>query len=124
MAALSPNRSSLKSLLDDLYQLLLAHYRCEYVYKNSVATSLFLNGHNPKDAYLTSEFRSAQSRADVVILNGTSTIYEIKTEYDSLENSRPSSSIIEKCSTVSASWCPHREYDQQLLRSMATQGSW
>lgn len=34
---------------------------------------------------MTDEIRSGKSRADVVILNGTSTVYEIKSHYDSFE---------------------------------------
>jgi hypothetical protein len=34
---------------------------------------------------MTDEIRSAGSRADVVILNGTSTVYEIKSQYDSFD---------------------------------------
>ena len=34
---------------------------------------------------LTGEFRSGNSRADMVIINGTSTVYEVKSKYDSLK---------------------------------------
>ena len=34
---------------------------------------------------MTDEIRSANSRADVAILNGTSTVYEIKSQYDSFD---------------------------------------
>ncbi len=70
-------------VLELLYQGLTGFYRCEYVFKNAVAQSLFLLRHDPSSAFLTDEFRSGESRADVVILNGTSTVYEIKTELDS-----------------------------------------
>ena len=73
----------LKGVLDCLYNLLVTSYRCEYVFKNIIANALFLDLHDPAEALLTGEFRSGESRADVVILNGTSSVYEIKTEYDS-----------------------------------------
>jgi hypothetical protein len=53
------------------------------VLKNVIANRLFLDLHDAERAYLTQEFRSGLSRADVVILNGTSTVYEVKTELDS-----------------------------------------
>lgn len=77
--------SPLKDWFEYFYSLLLEKYRCEYVYKNIVSTSLYLDRvHEPENSLLTSEFRSGSSRADTVILNGTSTVYEIKSKYDSL----------------------------------------
>jgi hypothetical protein len=70
---------------DFFYRLLFEKYRCEYVYKNAIATKLFLSRHSLQNSFMTDELRSASSRADVAILNGTSTIYEIKTKYDSFD---------------------------------------
>lgn len=66
------------------YSILVRKYKCEYVYKNSVANQLYLKNHRPNKALLTDEFRIGVSRADVVVINSTSTVYEIKTKYDSL----------------------------------------
>ena len=67
------------------YQLLFEQYRCEYVYKNAIATKIFLSRHSLQNSLMTDEIRSASSRGDVAILNGTSTIYEIKSQLDSFE---------------------------------------
>lgn len=67
------------------YRQLLDHYRCEYVYKNAIATKIFLSRHSLQNSLMTDEIRSAGSRGDVAILNGTSTIYEIKSEFDSFD---------------------------------------
>ena len=75
----------LEDWFEFFYSLLLDQYQCEYVYKNAIATSLYLRRHSLTDSVLTSEFRSGSSRADVVIINGTSTVYEVKTKYDSLK---------------------------------------
>ena len=76
----------LKNWFDFFYSLLFEQYRCEYVYKNAVTTSLYLDRwHLPENSLLTDEFRSGNSRADVVIINGTSTAYEVKSKYDSLK---------------------------------------
>lgn len=58
--------------------------RCAYVYKNVLARNRFLGKHSLSTASMLNEFRVGNSRADVVILNGTSTCYEIKSERDSL----------------------------------------
>ena len=67
------------------YRLLFEHYRCEYVYKNAIATKIFLSRHSLQSSLMTDEIRSVKSRGDVAILNGTSTVYEIKSHYDSFD---------------------------------------
>ncbi|WP_437497470.1 sce7726 family protein [Sorangium sp. So ce1099] len=74
----------LMHILDDLFALMSEHYRCEYIFKNAIVNKLFLELHDPSEATVVSEFRSGTCRADVVILNGTSSAYEIKTDLDSL----------------------------------------
>jgi len=75
----------LRDWFDFFYKLLFEQYRCEYVYKNAIATKIFLSRHSLQDSYMTDELRSGASRADVAILNGTSTVYEIKSQYDSFD---------------------------------------
>lgn len=80
------HQQPLKDWFDFFYSILLNQYRCEYVYKNIITTKLYLDEHHdPQESLLTGELRSGNSRADVVILNGTSTVYEIKSAYDSFE---------------------------------------
>lgn len=75
---------ALRDWFDFFYTLLFSHYRCEYIYKNAIATKIYLGRHHSlQKSLLTDELRSGNSRADVVILNGTSTVYEIKSAYDS-----------------------------------------
>ncbi|AXK38413.1 sce7726 family protein [Crenobacter cavernae] len=72
------------ALLDQGFDILVQDYRNEYVYKNLIARQLMLERHAPGEAVLLSEFRAYESLADLVILNGTSTVYEIKSELDNL----------------------------------------
>lgn len=58
-------------------------YKGEYFYKNIIAQKLFLKRHGEK-ATMLAEFRVGANKADCVILNGISTCYEIKTEFDTL----------------------------------------
>jgi hypothetical protein len=44
-----------------------------------------LDRHTPEISTLLTEFRADDCKADVVILNGTSSVYEIKTELDSFD---------------------------------------
>jgi hypothetical protein len=58
--------------------------RDEYVYKAALAKRILLGRHNLNTACMLTEFRAGASKADVAILNGTTTVYEIKSERDSL----------------------------------------
>lgn len=62
--------------------------RNEYVYKTAIAHKILLGTHSLTTASMLSEFRVGTSKADVVILNGTSTVYEIKSERDNLDRLR------------------------------------
>jgi len=70
---------------ESIYNLIARSHRSEYVYKNAIANKILLGRHSLNTSYMLTEFRVGNCKADVVILNGTSTVYEIKSEYDSLE---------------------------------------
>jgi len=67
------------------YQYLRRNYRCEYVYKNEIANQLLLRFHNDNSATLLREVASDRSIADIVIVNGHTVAYEIKTELDNFD---------------------------------------
>ncbi|MFG1272179.1 sce7726 family protein [Xanthobacter flavus] len=58
--------------------------RDEYVYKAALTHKILLGRHSLRTAVMLNEFRVGTSKADLVILNGTATVYEIKSERDSL----------------------------------------
>ena len=74
---------TLNSFFDYVYSLLNEYYRNEYVYKNAIANKILLGRHSLRTSKMLTEFRVGKNKADVVILNGDSTVYEIKSEYDS-----------------------------------------
>lgn len=59
-------------------------YRHEYVYKAAITDKILLGIHSLQTASMINEFRVGGCKADVVILNGTATVYEVKSERDSL----------------------------------------
>ncbi len=75
---------SLRDFFDDLYSILSAHYPSEYIYKNALAEQVYLGKHF-EESHMLTELRVASCKADVAIFNGTSTVYEIKSDLDSLE---------------------------------------
>lgn len=76
---------SLKEVLDIAYNILLKKYRCEYVYKNIIVNKIVLGKHSSSNSFIINELPVYNCKADSVVLNGTSTVYEIKTKYDNLE---------------------------------------
>lgn len=72
-------------LFDRAFALLKREgYRHEYIYKAALTHNILLGKHGLKNASMLTEFRVRECKADVAILNGTSTVYEIKSERDSL----------------------------------------
>jgi hypothetical protein len=59
-------------------------YRHEYIYKSALTHKILLGKHSLQTASMLSEFRVGPCKADVAILNGTATVYEVKSERDSL----------------------------------------
>lgn len=68
-------------LLKKAYSLISKHYRCEYVYKNELI-KLLLKKYGTRNSVYFSEFRAGKSIADMVMFNGESKAFEIKTEHD------------------------------------------
>ena len=68
-------------LLEKSYSLISKYYKCEYVYKNELI-KLLLKKYGAKNSVYLSEFRIGNSIADMVMFNGESKAFEIKTEYD------------------------------------------
>lgn len=68
-------------LLNKSYSLISKYYRCEYVYKNELI-KLLLKKYGTRNSVYFSEFRVGNSIADMVMFNGESKAFEIKTEYD------------------------------------------
>ncbi|MBP2161282.1 MULTISPECIES: sce7726 family protein [Asticcacaulis] len=64
--------------------LKISGFRDEYVYRAAVTQKILLGKHSLRTASMLTEFRAGACKADLVILNGTSTVYEIKSERDSL----------------------------------------
>ena len=74
-----------QDLFEFCYGHLLKNYRNEYVYKNAIANNILLGIHTLNTSFMLQEFRIGTCKADTIVLNGTSNVYEIKTELDSLD---------------------------------------
>jgi hypothetical protein len=74
---------TLAEMFELAWESLSDSYRNEYVYKNELATRLIFKRHSPRTAGFQVELGVGRSIVDVAVANGTSTAYEIKTEFDS-----------------------------------------
>jgi hypothetical protein len=73
------------TLFDAAFSLLKREgYRHEYIYKAALIHKILLGTHSLQTASMMNEFRVGQCKADLAILNGTATVYEVKSERDSL----------------------------------------
>lgn len=61
-----------------------AGLRDEYIYRAAVTHKVLMGKHSLNTACMLTEFRAGACKADLVILNGTATVFEIKSERDSL----------------------------------------
>jgi len=81
----SPNSINNLEILQFIYKELLEKYKSEYLYKNALLNKLLLGKYSIYTTTVINEFKVGRSIADFVLLNGEAKIFEIKTEYDSLE---------------------------------------
>ncbi|WP_231502908.1 sce7726 family protein [Gluconobacter thailandicus] len=64
--------------------LQIAGQRDEYIYRAAITKKILLGRHSLRTSVMLNEFKAGKCKADTAILNGTSTVYEIKSERDSL----------------------------------------
>ncbi|MCB9012417.1 MAG: sce7726 family protein [Bacteroidales bacterium] len=76
------NGLSYQEYFSHIFNSLKVNYRNEYIYKNLITKKILLGRHNLNTTVALNEFRINKSIADLVLINGTSKVFEIKTELD------------------------------------------
>lgn len=85
LASKMPSDATIGDIFDHAFSLLRSiGNRDEYVYRAAITQKILLGQHSLRTASMLSEARVGTCKADVVVLNGTATAYEIKSERDSL----------------------------------------
>jgi len=69
--------------LKHVYQILEKHYQNEYVFKNAFLNEWLIKEIGQCNSKIFNEYRVGNAIADLVMFNGNSKVFEIKTEYDS-----------------------------------------
>lgn len=78
-------RATVGDMFDSAFEILkVAGHRDEYIYRAAISHKVLLRTHSLRTASMLNEFRAGNCKADLVILNGTATVYEIKSERDTL----------------------------------------
>jgi hypothetical protein len=80
---LKSKKSSYIDYLKYVYSVLAVNYQNEYIFKNEFLNKWLISELGENNSKIFSEFRVGNSIADLVMFNGCSKIFEIKTEYDS-----------------------------------------
>lgn len=85
LADLCASSASVGDAFDRAFSVLrVAGQRDEYIYRSAVSHKILMGTHSLRTASMLTEFRAGTCKADLVILNGTATVYEIKSERDTL----------------------------------------
>jgi hypothetical protein len=80
-----PSHEPVRKLFEEAFSILKCEgLRHEYIYKAALMHKILLGTHSLRTASMLNEFRVCDCKADLVILNGTATVYEVKSERDSL----------------------------------------
>ncbi|WP_445448389.1 sce7726 family protein [Enterococcus faecalis] len=72
-------------IIKELYDIMNKKYRNEYYYKNTLLNKLLLGKHSVNTTSALSELPISKSKADFILINGISEVFEIKTELDNLD---------------------------------------
>lgn len=72
-------------IISAIYKFMLKSYKNEYVYKNTLLNKLLLGVHSLNTTTALTEVSIERSKADFILINGKATVYEIKTELDTLD---------------------------------------
>ncbi len=80
---LEQQNSTYLDYLKYIYSILADSYQNEYIYKNEFLNTWLIKELGETNSQIFSEFRVGNSIADLVMFNGCSKIFEIKTELDS-----------------------------------------
>jgi hypothetical protein len=80
---LKSNKLTYLDYLKHVYSVLASNYQNEYIFKNQFLNEWLISEIGEDNSIIFNEFRVGNSVADLVMFNGKSKVFEIKTEFDS-----------------------------------------
>ena len=75
--------SLVAAVFETAFAILCREYPIEYIYKSRILKETIFGTDSPETAALYVEFPVIDARADMLLVNGTATVFEIKTQFDS-----------------------------------------
>ena len=76
------SQPTFEEYLNHVFHVLKSNYRNEYIYKNVIISELLIKKFGLETTTALNEFKVNKSIADLVLLNGSSKVFEVKTELD------------------------------------------
>ncbi len=76
------NAFTYQDIIFSAYKCFENNYRFEYLYKNKLVNQILLEKYKAKNTVVFTELSIGKSIADLVLINGSAVLYEIKTELD------------------------------------------
>ena len=80
-----PQSKTNKECISEVYEHLRNEYQNEYYYKNTLLNKILLGIHSPRTTTALTELPIGKSKADLILINGVATVYEIRTELDNFD---------------------------------------
>jgi hypothetical protein len=96
---LVPSQCTTGQVLDAAFSVLECYHPNEYVYKTRTLEKTVFGRYSPRTTSFYTEFPVAGSRADILLINGSATVYEIKTPLDTFSRLNTQLSDYYRCFT-------------------------
>ncbi|MEG1313638.1 MAG: sce7726 family protein [Bacilli bacterium] len=109
---------TLGEFYESTYKALLKNYQNEYIFKNAIAQKIVIGKHKLADITFFNEFKVWNKYVDVVIVNGCTTAYEIKTEFDSYVRLSEQLSIYTQVFEFVNLVIPEKKINEDLLNTI------
>lgn len=77
-----PAPATLGELFNEVFDFMRRQYPTEYVYKACLLKRLLFGVHSPRTTACYMEFPVGEARADVLLVNGEATVFEVKSRFD------------------------------------------
>lgn len=94
-----PRRPTVTDLLEGAFKVMRLRYPVEYVYKAYLLKRRLFGTHSPRTTACYFEHPAGNARADMLLVNGEATVFEIKSRFDQVTRLRSQLEEYYKCFT-------------------------
>lgn len=105
-------------LYDQAYDVLLKKYKNEYVFKNEITKKIVIGKHKLAEISIFNEFKVWNKYLDLLVVNGSITAYEIKTELDTYARLEDQLSVYQQVFEYVNLVLPENKFSHLLLEQL------